>query len=79
MTVYKKNGAELKLGDVVTDRNGDEYRVEDIDQGYVHVISTDEGQRRKKLTATSLGFKYDPKDREKFLKARHALRDYWQD
>ena len=78
MTVYKKNGAELKLGEVVRVKDVP-YYVEDIDQGYVYVVSMDEEKRRKKLTATSLGFKYDPKDREKFLKASHALRDYWQD
>jgi len=49
MTVYKKNGAELKLGEVVRVKDVP-YYVEDIDQGYVYVVSMDEEKRRKKLT-----------------------------
>jgi hypothetical protein len=78
MSVHRKNGREVQLGEIVKGNDGVSYYVEDIDKGYLHLVSADEARRRKKVTATSLGFETRDIEREKFLLARQKLRDFWE-
>ena len=83
--IINRDGAEVQLGDIVEDKEGKQYSVEDIEGKTLNVLA--EGAKRKatkKILATSLGLTTEGEtetleDERRLTKLKLTLREYWED
>lgn len=80
MELKTKAGTPVRVGSVVADKDGAEYRVEDITATALHVVTTGTPRRQRKLKPADLGLVITTAtpDKAKFDLARRKLRDYWE-
>ena len=83
--IINRDGAEVQLGDIVEDKEGKQYSVEDIEGKTLNVLAV--GAKRKatkKVLATSLGLTTEGEtetleDERRLTKLKLTLREYWED
>jgi TRAP-type uncharacterized transport system substrate-binding protein len=83
--IINRDGAEVQLGDIVEDKEGKQYSVEDIEGKTLNVLA--EGAKRKatkKILATSLGLTTEGEtetleDKRRLDQLKLTLREYWED
>jgi hypothetical protein len=83
--IINRDGAEVQLGDIVEDKEGKQYSVEDIEGKTLNVLAV--GAKRKatkKILATSLGLTTEGEtetleDKRRLTKLKLTLREYWED
>jgi hypothetical protein len=83
--IINRDGAEVQLGDIVEDKEGKQYSVEDIEGKTLNVLAV--GAKRKatkKILATSLGLTTEGEtetleDERRLTKLKLTLREYWED
>lgn len=76
------DGSPVKVGSVVH-HDGKAWAVEDIDGKKLRVVSMDERKLRSNLNAEKIGLKVtqymDNEERDRLIRAKIALREYWED
>ena len=83
--IINRDGAEVQLGDIVEDKEGKQYSVEDIEGKTLNVLAV--GAKRKatkKILATSLGLTTEGEtetleDKRRLDRLKLTLREYWED
>jgi hypothetical protein len=83
--IINRDGAEVQLGDIVEDKEGKQYSVEDIEGKTLNVLAV--GAKRKatkKVLATSLGLTTEGEtetleDKRRLNALKLTLREYWED
>jgi hypothetical protein len=83
--IINRDGAEVQLGDIVEDKEGKQYSVEDIEGKTLNVLAV--GAKRKatkKILATSLGLTTEGEtetleDKRRLTELKLTLREYWED
>jgi hypothetical protein len=83
--IINRDGAEVQLGDIVEDKEGKQYSVEDIEGKTLNVLAV--GAKRKatkKILATSLGLTTEGEtetleDKRRLNELKLTLREYWED
>jgi hypothetical protein len=83
--IINRDGAEVQLGDIVEDKEGKQYSVEDIEGKTLNVLAV--GAKRKatkKVLATSLGLTTEGEtetleDKRRLNELKLTLREYWED
>jgi hypothetical protein len=83
--IINRDGAEVQLGDIVEDKEGKQYSVEDIEGKTLNVLAV--GAKRKatkKVLATSLGLTTEGEtetleDKRRLNQLKLTLREYWED
>ena len=83
--VINRDGTEVQLGNIVEDKEGNKYSVEDIEGKTLTVLAV--GAKRKatkKILATSLGLTTEGEtetleDERRLTKLKLTLREYWED
>ena len=83
--IINRDGAEVQLGDIVEDKEGKQYSVEDIEGKTLTVLA--EGAKRKatkKILATSLGLTTEGEtetleEKRRLDQLKLTLREYWED
>lgn len=83
--IINRDGAEVQLGDIVEDKEGKQYSVEDIEGKTLNVLAV--GAKRKatkKVLATSLGLTTEGNtetldDKRRLTELKLTLREYWED
>jgi hypothetical protein len=83
--IINRDGAEVQLGDIVEDKEGKQYSVEDIEGKTLNVLAV--GAKRKatkKVLATSLGLTTEGntetlEDKRRLTELKLTLREYWED
>jgi hypothetical protein len=83
--IINRDGAEVQLGDIVEDKEGKQYSVEDIEGKTLNVLAV--GAKRKatkKILATSLGLTTEGEtetleDKRRLDQLKLTLREYWED
>ena len=83
--IINRDGAEVQLGDIVEDKEGKQYSVEDIEGKTLNVLAV--GAKRKatkKILATSLGLTTEGEtetleDKRRLNQLKLTLREYWED
>ena len=83
--IINRDGAEVQLGDIVEDKEGKQYSVEDIEGKTLNVLAV--GAKRKatkKVLATSLGLTTEGNtetldDERRLTELKLTLREYWED
>jgi hypothetical protein len=83
--IINRDGAEVQLGDIVEDKEGKQYSVEDIEGKTLNVLAV--GAKRKatkKVLATSLGLTTEGdtetlEDKRRLDQLKLTLREYWED
>jgi len=83
--IINRDGAEVQLGDIVEDKEGKQYSVEDIEGKTLNVLAV--GAKRKatkKILATILGLTTEGEtetleDKRRLDQLKLTLREYWED
>jgi len=83
--IINRDGAEVQLGDIVEDKEGKQYSVEDIEGKTLNVLAV--GAKRKatkKVLATSLGLTTEGntetlEDKRRLTELKLTLKEYWED
>ena len=83
--IINRDGAEVQLGDIVEDKEGKQYSVEDIEGKTLNVLAV--GAKRKatkKVLATSLGLTTEGntetlEDKRRLTELKLTLSEYWED
>lgn len=83
--IINRDGAEVQLGDIVEDKEGKQYSVEDIEGKTLNVLAV--GAKRKatkKILATSLGLTTEGEtetleDKRRLNELKLTLKEYWED
>lgn len=80
MELKNSAGNYVRVGSLVSDAAGVEYRVEDITATALHVVTTKAPRRQRKLKPADLGLVVTAAtpDKAKFDLARQKLRSYWE-